>query len=50
MEKIIMGAVQQAILPDLGNICAIMFISQFVSFEFTPIINCICFPPPTTNQ
>jgi hypothetical protein len=27
-----------------------MFISQFVNFEITPIVICICFPPPTTNQ
>jgi hypothetical protein len=50
MVKVIILAVQQAILPDIGNIDAMMFISQFVSFEITPIIICICFPPPTTNQ
>jgi hypothetical protein len=49
MEVIIL-AVQLAILPDIGNICAMKFISQFVCFEITPIIICICFPPPTTNQ
>jgi hypothetical protein len=48
--KVIILAVQLAILPDIGNICAMMFISRFVSFEITPIVIYICFPPPTTNQ